>query len=298
MLSETPPDFLLTDPDEIRSALFELTHAEAHVVVRDAADREIAALIIGLDRKTGTFFWRPRDYASSNFADNKELLIGAVFQFVCSGYGGVRIHFRVPRPDVVRFDDGSAAFVSHWPDRISRIQRRKMFRASLSTQGKRCRATWQPPGGEPAIAFSIRDVSVDGIGLRCALPVGALPLRGDTLERVLLDFGEFGTLQTSLEVRNVFPTSGQGKRGEDDEDGDAPGEQAHVAAAVAVAPRAAAIAVAAPPRLVVVGSAGDTPSNVRLDVESHVGAVFSKLSSREEIWLQQVVWRLEKNKSD
>ncbi|MDQ2138600.1 flagellar brake protein [Alcaligenaceae bacterium B3P038] len=296
MLSETPPDFLLTDPDEIRSALFELTHAEAHVVVRDAADREIAVLIIGLDRKTGTFFWRPRDYASSNFADNKELLIGAVFQFICSGYGGVRIHFRVPRPDIVRFDDGSATFVSHWPDRISRIQRRKMFRASLSTQGKRCRASWQPPGGEPALVFGIRDVSVDGIGLRCALPVGALPQRGDTLERVMLDFGEFGTLQTSLEVRNVFPTSGQGKREENDDEEGAPDERANGAATVAVAPVAAT--VTASTKLAVAGQTSDTQTAVRLDVESHVGAVFSKLSSREEIWLQQVVWRLEKSKSD
>ena len=298
MLSETPPDFLLTDPDEIRSALFELTHAEAHVVVRDAADREIAALIIGLDRKTGTFFWRPRDYASSNFADNKELLIGAVFQFICSGYGGVRIHFRVPRPDVVRFDDGSAAFVSHWPDRISRIQRRKMFRASLSTQGKRCRASWLPPGGLPAIAFSIRDVSVDGIGLRCALPVGALPQRGDTLERVQLDFGEFGTLQTSLEVRNVFPTSGQGKRGEGDESEGEQDEQASAGTALAVASSPATATAAPATRLVAAGSVSDTQAAIRLDVESHVGAVFAKLSSREEIWLQQVVWRLEKSKSD
>ena len=296
MLSETPPDFLLTDPDEIRSALFELTHAEAHVVVRDAADREIAVLIIGLDRKTGTFFWRPRDYASSNFADNKELLIGAVFQFICSGYGGVRIHFRVPRPDIVRFDDGSATFVSHWPDRISRIQRRKMFRASLSTQGKRCRASWQPPGGAPALVFGIRDVSVDGIGLRCALPVGALPQRGDTLERVLLDFGEFGTLQTSLEVRNVFPTSGQGKREENDDEDGARDEQANGAATVAVAPAAATVTASL--KLAVAGQTSDTQTAVRLDVESHVGAVFSKLSSREEIWLQQVVWRLEKSKSD
>ena len=61
MLDASDPEFLLTRPEDMRSALFELTHPDSHILVRDAADREIAVLILGADKHTRQFFWRPRD---------------------------------------------------------------------------------------------------------------------------------------------------------------------------------------------------------------------------------------------
>lgn len=106
----------------------------------------------------------------------------------------------------------------------------------------------------------MRDISVDGVGLRAELAVQALPQRGTVLEDVQLDFGELGKLNAHLEVRNVYPISGQ------------PMTQA-----------------ASPDE--------PAPTHVSLTGEppmSHLGAVFLNLDARQENWLQQVVWRLEK----
>ncbi|PJM68145.1 flagellar brake protein [Achromobacter ruhlandii] len=262
MLDASDPEFLLTRPEDMRAALFELTHPDSHILVRDAADREMAVLVLGADKQTRQFFWRPRDYAGADFeqSDSMGLLSGTTFHFHATAYGGVQIRFRVSRPEVIHFDDGSAALMSPFPERLARIQRQKMFRASLVTHANRCQASWRPAPTDKPISFSVRDISVDGVGLRAELAVQALPQRGTVLEDVQLDFGELGKLNAHLEVRNVYPISGQ------------PMTQA-----------------ASPDE--------PAPTHVSLTGEppmSHLGAVFLNLDARQENWLQQVVWRLEK----
>ncbi|MPT39463.1 MAG: flagellar brake protein [Achromobacter sp.] len=262
MLEASDPEFLLTRPEDMRAALFELTHPDSHILVRDAADREMAVLILGADKQTRQFFWRPRDYAGADFeqSDTMGLLSGTTFYFNATAYGGVQIRFRVQRPEVIHFDDGSAALMSPFPERLARIQRRKMFRASLIGSAGQCQATWQPSPKEKPHSFTVRDISVDGVGLRAVMAVGALPERGAILENVQLDFGELGRITANLEVRNVYPVSGQ------------PMTQA--------------------------GAAGEeAPRHVSLTGEppvSHLGAIFLNLDARQENWLQQVVWRLER----
>lgn len=263
MLDASDPEFLLTRPEDMRSALFELTHPDSHILVRDAADREIAVLILGADKHTRQFFWRPRDYAGADFeqSDSMGLLSGTTFHFHATAYGGVQIRFRVQRPDVIHFDDGSAALVSPFPDRLARIQRRKMFRASLITSANRCEATWLPEAQAKPLAFTVRDISVDGVGLRVGLATPELPQRGEVLEGVQMNFGDLGRLVANLEVRNVYPVSGQ--------------------------------------PMIAPGADPDEPAprHVSLTGEppvSHLGAIFLNLDARQENWLQQVVWRLEK----
>lgn len=262
MLDASDPEFLLTRPEDMRSALFELTHPDSHILVRDAADREMAVLILGADKQTRQFFWRPRDYAGADFeqSDSMGLLSGTTFYFNATAYGGVQIRFRVQRPEVIHFDDGSAALMSPFPDRLARIQRRKMFRASMITSANRCSATWQPAPTEKPLDFNMRDISVDGVGLRIDLPVNALPERGTVMESVQLDFGELGKFSADLEVRNVYPVSGQPMTAPESPDEEAPKH---------------------------VSLTGEPPL-------SHLGALFLNLNARQENWLQQVVWRLEK----
>ncbi|WP_454690515.1 flagellar brake protein [Achromobacter aloeverae] len=277
-LKESDPDFLLTRPEEIRSALFELTHPECQILVRDAADREMAVLVLGTDKQTRHFFWRPRDYAGADFdkSDMHGLRVGSVLQFHANGYGGVQIHFRVPRPDVVRFDDGSAALVSPYPERLSRIQRRKMFRASIAGNGMRCGGHWRPAPGAKPVVFTLRDISVDGVGLRINRAVADLPQRGSRMEDVYLDFGDFGNITTDIEVRTLIPLAGQPLQA---------GAEAHKQpAAEGAAPPADAQAAAPAPAARAKGE----------DPLTHVGAAFLTLDGRQETWLQQVVWRLEK----
>lgn len=262
MLDASDPEFLLTRPEDMRSALFELTHPDSHILVRDAADREMAVLVLGADKQTRQFFWRPRDYAGADFeqSDSMGLLSGTTFHFHATAYGGVQIRFRVQRPEVIHFDDGSAALMSPFPDRLARIQRRKMFRASLITGAGQCQASWQPGPKAKPFQFTVRDISVDGVGLRVALAVPELPERGTVLEDVQLDFGELGKLSANLEVRNIYPISGQPMIQPDSPDDAAPRH---------------------------VSLTGEPPM-------SHMGAVFLNLDARQENWLQKVVWRLEK----
>lgn len=262
MLDASDPEFLLTRPEDMRSALFELTHPDSHILVRDAADREMAVLILGADKQTRQFFWRPRDYAGADFeaSDSMGLLSGTTFYFNATAYGGVQIRFRVQRPEVIHFDDGSAALMSPFPDRLARIQRRKMFRASLIAASNYCEAAWQPEAKQKPYTFTVRDISVDGVGLRAKLAVRELPERGSVMEDVQLDFGDLGKLSANLEVRNVYPISGQPMIQADSPDD------------------------AAPKHL---SLTGEPPM-------SHLGAVFLNLDARQENWLQQVVWRLEK----
>lgn len=262
MLDASDPEFLLTRPEDMRSALFELTHPDSHILVRDAADREIAVLVLGADKGTRQFFWRPRDYAGADFeqSDSMGLLSGTAFHFNATAYGGVQIRFRVPRPQVVHLDDGSVALMSPFPDRLARIQRRKMFRATMIASVSRCFATWQPAPGQKPISFTMRDISVEGVGLRASLAVPALPPRGTVMEDVQLDFGDLGKFSADLEVRNVYPVSGQPMAQPEDPEESAPRH---------------------------VSLTGEPPL-------SHLGALFLNLDARQENWLQQVVWRLEK----
>jgi c-di-GMP-binding flagellar brake protein YcgR len=275
-LKEPDADFLLTRPEEIRSAVFELTHQDCQVLVRDAADRETAVLVLGIDKQTSHFFWRPRDFAGSDFAanDSRGLQVGMVLQFHGNGYGGVQIHFRVPRPDLVRFDDGSAAFVSPLPERVSRIQRRKLFRASIIGTSVRCAGQWRPDPTVKPTLFSIRDISVEGIGLRVNRPANELPASGTIMEEVYLDFGDFGNITTNLQICTVIPLSGQ-PLSQDGQAAPAPGSPV-------TAPTGPV--TVAPPRPALGGQ----------DVLTHLGALFVGLNGRQEAWLQQVVWRLEK----
>ncbi|MFC4274254.1 flagellar brake protein [Achromobacter aloeverae] len=291
---ESDPDFLLTRPEEIRSALFELTHPECQILVRDAADREMAVLVLGTDKQTRHFFWRPRDYAGADFEKNDVhgLRVGSVLQFHANGYGGVQIHFRVPRPDVVRFDDGSAALVSPYPERLSRIQRRKMFRASITGNSVRCGGHWRPAPGAKPIVFTVRDISVDGVGLRINRAVEDLPPPGTKMEDVYLDFGDFGNITTDLEIRTLIPLAGQPLKPETDAEKLA---AADGLAATSVAPQVDAQEASDAKGSPKASTKGNTKGSITgEDPLTHVGAAFLILDGRQETWLQQVVWRLEK----
>lgn len=276
MFETSQPEFLLLQPEDIRAALFELTHPDSHIMVRDAADREVAAVILGVDRKTGFFFWRPRDYAGTHFGRqrNGDMFTGAVFHFAATGYGGVHMHFRVPRPETVNFEDGSVALFSPLPERMSRVQRRKMFRASLANSPVRCTAAWRAAGATQTLQFWLRDISIEGVGLRCAYKVDDLPRRGEIMRSVKLHFGELGTLNVDLAVRNRYPIAGQ---------------------AMSPDPAASAptlwVPVTTPPAA---PQADRVAAQATDEIESHLGAVISGLSARDEVWLQQMVWRLEK----
>lgn len=254
-------EFLLLQAHEIRAALYELTHPDSHILVRGAADREIIAVVLNVEKHNPSFLWRPKDFALADLSQaDKDLLHSSTLSFNAIAYGGVRIRFHIQRPEVITLDDGSLALRSSFPEQLSRIQRRKMFRASIVGASVPCAAYWQPDMQTKPINCTIRDISVDGVGLRIRLPVSELPAPGHILENVQLDFGSLGTLQVSAMVENAYPIADQGS-------------------IIQTAATAQSTSVA--------------PNDIELPV-SHIGASFIGLNARQETWLQQLVWRLEK----
>lgn len=254
---DTLLNYWLTRTEDIQAALFELGHPDSRINVRNAADQEIAVEILAVDRAGRCFYWRPRDYAGSDFAgsDRQSMLAGSVFHFQAQGYSGVQINFRITRPQVVRADDGTPALASPFPERLTRVQRRKTFRAPTSNARLNASGRWLPEDGRRFLEFSVRDVSVDGIGLRTETAAAELPPVGTLMKGVSLDFDSHGTLVANLRVCNVYPIGAQRERQSDDE----------------------------PP----------APAGAPAPL-THLGATFCDLDARQQTWLQQVVWYLEK----
>lgn len=278
--TENDPDYWLSSPEDIRAALFELMHPDSHIVVRDPAERELAVQLLAIDKSTRSFFWLPRDYEGSDFAENdtRGLMAGTVFDVIGHGYSGVQIRFRISRPEVVRLDDGRSALWSGFPERLARIQRRRSFRAQVQVSGSQpgIVARWTPAAlAAETYTFNIRDISIEGIGMRCNALLSDLPAPGETMKDVTLDFGDAGTLRTSLQVRNAYALGRQ--PGQPLPDGSTP----HVDPALegVKPPMAKSQTHGAHPPL------------------THLGALFVDLDARQETWLQQVVWRLEKQRN-
>jgi len=239
------PNCLLLDPAEIRAALLELIHPDSRIMLCDPLDHEIQVIIVGVDRVTGGFFWRPREHTALPGMQPERIgtSTSTALHFTATGYDGVRMHFRAPRPQVVTFADGSLICFSPLPERLSRVQHRSLFRVSLAHCPVPCRAAWMRPSTTHVLHFAVHDISVEGVGLRSTCAIDQLPRRGDLMRNVRLTFGTSGSLTVDLDVRNVSSR--------DDEAG----------------PALAA---------------------------SHLGALITGLGVREQVWLQQMVWRLEK----
>ena len=254
-LNDSYPDHVLTRTDDIQAALFELGHPDSRIIVHTVADQEIAVELLALDAQAQCFYWRPRDYASADFAgdDHHALLVGSVFQFQAQGYSGVQIRFRVGRPQIVRADDGTPALVSTFPEHLTRIQRRSTFRVQMHNTRVEGTALWQAEQQATPHTFTIHDLSVDGAGLRTEMLVESLPAYGEIIKDVTFDFGNRGSMIADLEIRNVFPIGKQ-----------LPAEQ---------------ITKSTPPPL------------------SHLGGRFVNMDAKQQTWLQQLVWALERARS-
>lgn len=297
--TETESEFTLTSPDDIRSALFELTHAESRIGVRDAADREIAVELVAIEKRIPRFYWRPRDYAGGDFAngDRQALLAGDSFRFVAQGYGGVLVRFAVSRPEVVHDDDGQPALASPFPEHLTRIQRRKSFRA-VAPGRMGATARWRPEGAPRPIVMSVRDISIDGLGLRVEQPLTMLPAVGTTLSKVSLDLGEDEPLVVDLLVRSAYALGRQDEADAEDAAGSQDGaDPAQAEAGKAQAKTGMAPAEIRKPQTEVAKTLSAGTAMGWAQPLSHLGTLFVNLDNRQQSRLQQIVWRLEKSRA-
>jgi len=259
------PKYTLTTVDDIQAALFELGHADSRITVRNAADQEFTVEILALDNITRRFYWRPRDYAGADFANTnpQQWLVGSTFRFQADGYGGVQIHFRVNKPQIVRTYNGSPALVSPFPDQLKRIQRRNAFRVQVANTRLIATATWQPDLTCAPLTFQVRDLSIDGIGMRANQPISSLPSVGSHMQHLALNFGKHGDMLVDLVVHNLYPLGRQEEEGGEEE-----GEEQPFA------------------------------DVILLDVSlSHLGGRFVGLDARQKSRLQKIVWAIEKTRA-
>jgi len=253
-------NYMLTDVDDIQSALFELGHADSRITVSNVVDQKIAVEILALDNARRRFYWRPRDYAGADFARSElqGMFVGSTFRFQADGYGGVQVHFRVSKPQLVRADDGSPALLSPFPDQLKRIQRRNAFRVQVAQARLVATATWQPDLTRAPMVFQVRDLSIDGIGMRGNHPIATLPEVDTRMKGLVLNFGRHGEMEVDIVVHNLYPLSKQGDEEEQSDD-----------------------------------AVLRYPSYPEASL-SHVGGRFIYLDKRQETRLQKIVWALEK----
>jgi len=193
----TNPEYWLSDPLAIGSALNELLRSSEHLTVTRGVEL-LPSVILSVDIRRRTFRFRP--YGGEREFD--QLKDAQELQFRGSAYGA-QIDFPIvsgSRPITPEMDDTleHPVFECDFPLQLYRLQRREYFRARVAPPNTRV-AVWASPAGG-AIRFRIQDVSLSGVGLRSPLNADALPKPGDELRDVVLDFNELGTLRASIRV--------------------------------------------------------------------------------------------------
>jgi c-di-GMP-binding flagellar brake protein YcgR len=191
------PEFWLTDPLAIGSALNELLRNAEHLAVTRGVE-PLPSVMVAVDNRRRTFRFRP--YGGQLEFD--KLKDAPELQFRGAAYGA-QIDFPVvsgSRPITPEMDDSLdyPVFECDFPLRLYRLQRREYFRARVAPPNTRV-AVWTSPAGG-SIRLRIQDVSLSGVGLRSPLQADALPKPGDELRDMVLDFNELGTLRADLRV--------------------------------------------------------------------------------------------------
>ena len=197
MSDSTNPEYWLTDPLAIGSALNELLRSAEHLAVTRGVE-PLPSVIVAVDSRRRTFRFRP--YGGQREFD--QLKDAPELQFRGAAYGA-QIDFPVvngSRAITPEMDDSldQPVFECEFPARLYRLQRREYFRVRVAPPNTRV-AVWTSPAGG-ALRLRIQDVSLSGVGLRSPLQADALPKPGDELRDVVLDFNELGTLRASIRV--------------------------------------------------------------------------------------------------
>jgi c-di-GMP-binding flagellar brake protein YcgR len=186
-------NFRIVNPREIASVLKHLMFSKNFIGVWHA-DRSyhFVTRILGVDPTAGVFFHDVgADPTHSQFFRESDENHFSVVQ------AGIRIQFVCRKPSACEFE-GVPAYRSAFPASLYRIQRREAFRVRAPvTQPFLCNV--RVPDGRQ-MRFDIFDLSLNGTGLYSKDPsLAKLPI-GTVLKRAVLDFRDWGRLETDLEI--------------------------------------------------------------------------------------------------
>ena len=178
---------------EIERILSGMIKTQVLVTVQGHKTRQsYLTTLLGLNEQTGKLYFE----CSRDDLVDEDLSAGPGATLVAY-HDGVRIQFVTQRADRALYS-GLNAYKIDLPGSVYRIQRREFFRvATPQAQPARCII----PVGESQIETVVVDISVGGVGLRCALDEKVSQV-ADLLHGCRLLIPELGEYPVTLQVRN------------------------------------------------------------------------------------------------
>lgn len=189
-------DYRTTHPMVIGDVLRKLMGRKDFLTVEgnQRPDR-IVTRILAVDQAARTFVYD----ASPDDLHNR-LLLEAQENYFSGNQDGIRIQFIGDRPRGIDFE-GTFAFCAPLPQSLYRVQRREFFRANAPLAEAYTCIMVLPDQGP--VTLEIVDLSLDGVGLRSKDPSLDALQRGTVLEKVVLNLGKRGTIETGLTITNL-----------------------------------------------------------------------------------------------
>jgi len=189
-------DYRTTHPMVIGDVLRQLMGRKDFLTVEgnQRPDRIITRML-AVDQAAGTFI-----YDASPDAFHNRLLLEAEENYFSGNQDGIRIQFTGNQAQGVEFE-GAFAFCAPLPQSLYRVQRREFFRANAPlVEAYTCNMVL--PDQRP-VSVEIVDLSLDGLGLRSKDPAMDALKTGTVLDKVVLNLGKRGTIETGLTVTNL-----------------------------------------------------------------------------------------------
>ena len=196
--SITPEELEKFSTDHRREILFYLRQlvndSERVSVVFNEGGEMFLTVLLAIDETQGQLIF---DWGGSE-ETNQKLLKSERNFFVCTPHG-VRNQFMTGAVREIAHQ-GRRAFVTHLPQRYTRLQRREFFRLVLPlTRRPLCSL---PQGEAKPIQLPVVDISIGGVALES--PSSTPPLEiGQCVPGAVIVFKDGSRLEVKLEVRNV-----------------------------------------------------------------------------------------------
>jgi c-di-GMP-binding flagellar brake protein YcgR len=186
-------DFRTTQPKVIGDVLRQLMGRKDFLTVESnqRPDR-IVTRILAVDQAAGMFI-----YDASPDETHNRCLMEAQENYFSGTQDGIRIQFIGNQPRGIEFE-GTFAFCAPLPLSLYRVQRREFFRAAAPLVESYCCHLALPD--QHQVTLDIVDLSLDGVGLRSKDPSLDVLQIGSALDKVVLNFGKRGKIETGLRI--------------------------------------------------------------------------------------------------
>jgi len=186
-------DFRTTHPKVIGDVLRQLMVRKDFLTVEgDQRPDRIVTRILAVDQAAGTFV-----YDASPDQTHNRCLLESQENYFSGNQEGIRIQFVANQAEGIEFE-GTFAFCAPLPQSLYRVQRREFFRANAPlVESYTCNMALPD---QHQVTLEIVDLSLDGVGLRSKDPSLGMLNIGSVLDKVVLNFGKRGKVETGLTI--------------------------------------------------------------------------------------------------